>query len=251
MWHGKIRVPGIPVQAWCRTRICRRKLSRRCVPDSGCNSSGYPEHSETAVTAAPSAHCPSLSCVTGFPIPTHYRITVRWPFVVAPMQSHEPWYVTQAVAALRHLTELRSADCSELVGAVYARKPGVKWIAPVAGPIAFLGWMFLFGRVTDALEGTRWDILAWLTQSGVLGSVGALMLGYGVAITLALVISVLIPRAVMRRELLRHLYSPACFWCDHSLRGLRRINGRIRCPECGRQSPVRLMHGGLDSVRAI
>jgi len=111
--------------------------------------------------------------------------------------------------------------------------------------------MFLFGRVTDALEGTRWDILAWLTQSGVLGSVGALVLGYGVAITLALVISVLIPRAVLRRELFRHLYSPACFWCGHSLRGLRRINGRIRCPECGRQSPVRLMHEGPDSVPAL
>ena len=180
----------------------------------------------------------------------HY---VRWPSVAAirAMQPNKPWYLTLAVRALCELTGLPPGQCSDLVGAVYARKPGVKWIAPVAGPIAFLGWMFMFGRVTDALEGTRWDILALLTQSGILGSAGALMLGYGIAITLAIVISVLIPPAVLRRALFRHLYSPACFWCGYSLRGLRRINGSIRCPECGRQSPVRLKHECPDSVRAI
>ena len=158
---------------------------------------------------------------------------------------------TQAVRALRRLTGLSLAQCADLVGAVRARKPGIRWIAPVAGPIAFLGWMFMFGRLTDVLEGTRWDILALLTSKGILGTAGIVLLGFGVAITLGIVVGELIPRAVLRRALFYHLYSPACFWCGYSLHGLHRSNPSIQCPECGRHSPVRFKDESPQSVRSI
>ena len=143
------------------------------------------------------------------------------------------------VRALAELTGLPLADCSELVDAIYKRRPALKWTPGISAILTFLGWMFAFGRVTDALEGTSWDVLALLRQLGVLGVLGALMLGYGIAITLALVVGTIIPRAILRRQLLHHLYSPACFWCGYSLCGLQRRNAAIHCPECGQLSPVR------------
>ncbi len=137
----------------------------------------------------------------------------------------------RSVRALSELTGLPEAQSAKLVDAIYARKPGLKWLSPSGAILAFLGWMSMFGWITDALEGTRWDILAFPE--------GALLLGYGVAISLAVVVGGLIPRAVMRRQLLHHLCSPACFWCGYSLKGLQRHNATIDCPECGKPSPVR------------
>ena len=138
----------------------------------------------------------------------------------------------RSVRALSELTGLPEAQSAKLVDAIYARKPGLKWLSASGATLAFLGWMSMFGWITDALEGTRWDILALFFP-------GALLLLYGVAISLALVVGGLIARAVMRRHLFHHLYSPACFWCGYSLRGLQRHNATVDCPECGKPSPVR------------
>ncbi len=50
---------------------------------------------------------------------------------------------------------------------------------------AFFAWMFMFGRGTDALEGTRWDILATARTFGDAGLVLIILAGYGIAIALA------------------------------------------------------------------
>ncbi len=127
----------------------------------------------------------------------------------------------------------------------------IKWVSPIAGPIVFLGWMFVFGWTTDLLEGSRWDILAYLAGHGAFGIVATILLGWGLAITLAVVAGTLVPRAALRRALFHHLYSPTCFWCGYSLRGLPRQNASVPCPECGRHSPVRLRHEYPSSARAI
>ena len=139
---------------------------------------------------------------------------------------------------LSRLSSLSEAECAELVEAVYARRPVLKWAPPIAGPIAFLGWMFLFGRGTDVLEGTRWDVLAFLRDLGSVGFLMMILLGYGVAITLALIVATVVPRVLLRRELHRCLTSPACFRCGYSLSGLEIRGSKIRCPECGRPSPA-------------
>ena len=143
-----------------------------------------------------------------------------------------------AVNTLSKLSGLSSGQCAELVGAVYARKRHYKWIPEVTAALAFLGWMFVFGRTTDALENTDWDLLASLGKFGIGGFAITLLLGYGVALALAFLLGRVVPRAVMRRELKNYLCSPACFFCGYSLRGLDVQRSAIRCPECGKTSPV-------------
>ncbi len=161
------------------------------------------------------------------------------------------WASSRAVTALCELTGQSPAQCADLIGAVVSRKPMIRWIVPIAPSVLLLGWMFLFGRSTDLLEGTRWDIIASVKEYGALGVVVLILLGYGVAIALAVVAGTLVPRALLRRSVLHHLYSPACFWCGYSLRGLPRHGADVLCPECGRHSPVRLKDQVPPSARAI
>jgi len=150
-----------------------------------------------------------------------------------------PWHVRQAAAWLRGRTGLPQDVCFELVRALYARMPAVKWILPVGAPLAFFGWMLLFGRVTDVLEGTRWDLLAMLHEGGIVGGVAVASLGFGVGITLALLIGGLAPHLMLQRAVRHHLHAPACFWCGQLLRGVPPQGALVACPECGKASPVR------------
>ncbi len=140
-----------------------------------------------------------------------------------------------AVDILSKLSGLSPGQCAKLVDAVYTRKPHYKWLPEAAAGLAFLGWMIVFGWTTDALEKTDWDPFGRL---GIARLAVMLLLGYGVAIALAVVFGRLIPRVVMRRELKNCLCSPACFFCGYSLRGLDVQLSAIRCPECGKTSPV-------------
>jgi hypothetical protein len=113
----------------------------------------------------------------------------------------------------------------------------LKWIPAIAPTFAFLGWMFVFGRVSDALDDTPW-VLAGFHQLGIVGIIFAILSGYGIGILLALLAGLWLPRYVWRRHLRHFLYSPACFWCGYSLKRLQVIERTIRCPECGQSSPV-------------
>jgi hypothetical protein len=144
---------------------------------------------------------------------------------------------TYGATILSKLSGLPIEHSAELVNAVHKRKPALKWLPSLAAPAA-LGWMFIFGRVTDVLEGTRWDVLAFLDKQGPLGIAGILGLGFGIAIALGFVAGFAVPRAILRRLIRHHLYSPACFWCGYSLVALEAHEAAIRCPECGKYSPV-------------
>ncbi len=152
-----------------------------------------------------------------------------------PKQSSLTAYAARTLS--RH-SGLPDAECLGLVDGVIKRRPLLKWVPPIAAPLAFLGWMFVFGRTTDILEDTRLDLLASLYRLGLLGFVIAILLGYGVAVALAIIAATVIPRAVLRHELSRCLSLPACFWCGYLLSGLEVRNSKIRCPECGGSSPV-------------
>ena len=144
-----------------------------------------------------------------------------------------------AAGVLSELSGWPVVDCSGLVQALEARSPRVQWIQGLGPLLAFFAWMVIFGRATDALEGTRWDVLGFLEEQGPLGFLAVILLGFGVAVTLAVLVGTVIPRALLRRQVRYHLYSPACFWCGYSQRGLEISNDSICCPECGRRSPVR------------
>ena len=128
------------------------------------------------------------------------------------------------------------AECRGLIDAIDKRRWMVHNAPSIAGGLAFAGCMILFGVGLDALEGTAWDIAGFVTDLGFVGFVLALLLGYGVAIALAVGSGVALRRSLLRRQFRYHLFTPACFWCGYSLNGLERDGDYIRCPECGRRS---------------
>ena len=137
------------------------------------------------------------------------------------------WIERLSLKSATKLTGLPVNECRLLLAAIDKRKWWVTQVGPAVAALAtFWGWMIFFGRTTDALEGTDWDILPF----------GGGMLGFGVAIPIATLVWVKVRSFVARREFRRHLFLPACFWCGYQLGGLAVDTGVIRCPECGKLS---------------
>ncbi|MEE9129968.1 MAG: hypothetical protein V3T84_08100 [Phycisphaerales bacterium] len=128
------------------------------------------------------------------------------------------------------------AECRSLIDAIDNRRWMVRTAPSIVSVLASFGWMMLFGHGTDALEETVWDILGFANDAGFLGFMMALLLGFGVAITLAVVSGLALRRYLLRRQFCFHLFAPACFWCGYLLKGLGRDGDFIQCPECGRRS---------------
>lgn len=166
---------------------------------------------------------------------------VRHRILIALTRTIWPDLRAHGARFLSERSGLPELDCPEYIQAIYTRRRVLKWVPPAAAALAFFGWMFAFGRITDILENTNWDLLAFLYQLGLPGWTIVVVLGYGIATALAIVLAAVIPRTVLRHEVRRCLHSPACFWCAYSLRGLEIRDSRVRCPECGRSSPVALL----------
>jgi len=130
------------------------------------------------------------------------------------------------------------AECLSLIDAIDKRKRMAGTAPSIVAFLLFWAWMILFGRGTDALEETQWDILSLLRDLGFIGFVLSFLLGLGVAISLAIVSGVSLRRFLLRRQFRYHLFTPACFWCGYLLKGLEREGDFTRCPECGRRSRV-------------
>ncbi len=129
-------------------------------------------------------------------------------------------------------------ECRSLIDAIDKRQRIASSAPSVVGLIVSGGWIMFFGRGTDALEKTRWDILSLLRDLGFLGFVLGILLGLGAAIFLGLVSGVALRRFLLRKQFRYHLFTPACFWCGYLLKGLERDGSAIQCPECGGRSRV-------------
>ncbi len=130
------------------------------------------------------------------------------------------------------------AECRSLIDAIDKRKRMSGAAPSIVGFLVFWAWMILFGRGGDALEETAWDIFGFFHDAGFLGFMMALLLGFGVAITLAVVSGLALRRFLLWRQFRCHLFAPACFWCGYLLKGLERDDSSIQCPECGRRSRI-------------
>ena len=117
----------------------------------------------------------------------------------------------------------------------------LKWIPGVAGFSTWWAWMLIFGKGTDVLEDyLRWDLGEWVMRSGWLGILAMLALGYGTATILAFGVGMPLWRRLLKRAITTLLEIKSCFWCGSCLTGLEATDGRVRCPECGDHSPVRM-----------
>ncbi len=134
--------------------------------------------------------------------------------------------------------DIDEVECRELVNAIDKRKLMVRTAPSIVSVLACFGWMMLFGHGTDALEETAWDILGFANDAGFLGIMMVILLGGGVAIALAVVSGLALRRFLLRRQFRYHLFTPACFWCGYSLKGLERDGSSIKCPECGQRSRI-------------
>lgn len=127
-------------------------------------------------------------------------------------------------------------ECQNLIRVIDKRKRFKKEVPSIVGGIIFVIWMFIFGRGTDVLEGTRWDILDFLWDQGFIGIILMLFLGFGIAILLATITSIILRRRFLIKQFHDHLFTPLCFWCGYSLKGLENESNFIKCPECGERS---------------
>ncbi len=134
--------------------------------------------------------------------------------------------------------DIDEAECRRLIDAIDKRKWMVRTAPSIVSLLAAFGWMMLFGYGGDALEETAWDIFGFFHDAGFLGLMMALLLGFGVAIALIVVLEVALRRFLLRRQFRYHLSTPACFWCGYSLKGHERVSSFIRCPECGQRSRI-------------
>ena len=143
-----------------------------------------------------------------------------------------------AARSLSDRLQMSLTESAELIESIYARRGWLKWIP---GPVAiatFLAWWFVFGVVADALVGTPLDLEQFVIEHGVPASLVVILLSFGVAVGLGLFVGGHVGRRLVRRQVEQHLGDPLCFWCGYALQGLASAEGRVRCPECGRQSPV-------------
>ena len=82
------------------------------------------------------------------------------------------------------------------------------------------------------------NILPLLRDLGFIGFVLRFVLGLGVPVFLGIISGVALRRFLLRRQFRYHLFTPACFWCGYSLKGLERDGSSIKCPECGQRSRI-------------
>ena len=127
-------------------------------------------------------------------------------------------------------------ECQGLIKAIYKRKKFKSAMPSIVGLIVFFAWMVLFGRGTDALEGTRWDILSFLIDIGPVGILLAIFSGLGIGSLLAASTAIALRRRFLSQQFHYHLFTPACFWCGYSLKGHDCDANYIKCPECGERS---------------
>ncbi len=134
--------------------------------------------------------------------------------------------------------DIVEVECRELINAIDTRKLMVRIAPSIVSVLACFGWMMLFRHGTDALAETAWDFLGFANDAGFLGIMMVLLLDGGVAIALAVVSGLALRRFLLRRQFRYHLFTPACFWCGYSLKGLERDSSSIKCPECGQRSRI-------------
>ena len=130
------------------------------------------------------------------------------------------------------------AECRSLIDAIDKRRLILATVPTIVGLIVYWAGVELYGRGTDALEGTQWDILPLLRDLGFIGFILRFVLGLGVPVFLGLISGVALRRFLLRKQFRYHLSTPACFWCGYLLKGLERDGRSIQCPECGRRSRV-------------
>jgi len=118
-------------------------------------------------------------------------------------------------------------------------------IPSLASLTGFFGWMLIFGKGTDYIEHVYH--LDFIADGGVLGILLALISGYGAAIAFAICLYCLILSRLNRNTVLFRFSGGRCVYCGYSLQGHLADLGGVRCPECGKRSPIFAHRDAVDN----
>ena len=145
------------------------------------------------------------------------------------------------IRSFPELSGLSDEECERLKRSLSKQSWRLKWLPGVVVFNTWWGWMLVFGKGTDFLERhSNWDLLGYLHRAGFVGILAMVLLGYGMATLLAFGIGSRVRRRLLKSAITPLLASKRCFWCGYCLTGLEATDGRVRCPECGDHSPVRM-----------
>lgn len=138
------------------------------------------------------------------------------------------------------LNEIPRAERRRLVRAVERREWHITvWSIGVVigayvvfGLCAWLAWDLLMTPGAVAWMRQKWPA-AWMRVAVGFGSVFVI-----VPIVAASFVARTVRRRLIRRAVERELAGKVCLWCGYDMRGTAAVDERVRCPECGKESPV-------------
>jgi len=129
-------------------------------------------------------------------------------------------------------------ECRSLVKAIDKRNKKLNGIPFVIGVIVLWTWVYLWAISTNVLKDTNFNIIGFLGDKGVIGIILAFLIGFGGATFWGLIVVLAIRHRLLQKQFQYHLFTPACFWCGYSLKGLESESNYIKCPECGERSRI-------------
>lgn len=146
------------------------------------------------------------------------------------------WYAAMSRRIARKLG-LKATDVATVAGTIRGRSWVVRNGPGLLGVATFVAWMFIFGRGTDLLEKTRFDLLGALHKWGTVGFVLGFLLGWGIGLLLAGAVAILTGQHMLTRQIKampRDSNGRLCV-CDECLYPMAHAApGEVsRCPECG------------------
>ena len=147
------------------------------------------------------------------------------------------WSKNSVSRSLPELRHLRDEDRHRLWKQIERARWRIGWFPAIVGLAAWITWIIatcmLPNLLLDYSEGFEPVDLGWIgTVLVVLGSLG-------IATALAVCAGSVVQARLMYRHMARELMAGRCLWCGYCLTGLENEGGRLCCPECGEQSPVR------------
>lgn len=135
------------------------------------------------------------------------------------------------------LAALSDHECNAFQHSLLRRDRKLAWLPGCTAFVVFWAWLIFFGKGLDWLERRySWDILDLGPGAYAL----LVLLGFLGALIVALALGYRIWSRSLRKAIETQLNEKRCVWCGYMLVGLESSAGRVRCPECGDHSPIRM-----------
>ena len=126
-------------------------------------------------------------------------------------------------------------ECDRISAGISRRNRRLAWVVPAASWIAFMGTLIVLIEICERMDDRGvFDIHPWTAPFF------ELVVSLGVAAVALNLIRLALIRVLLPPIIERALDRKHCLWCGYCLTGLEVADRRVRCPECGNRSPIRV-----------